>query len=358
MRPSFINGWFLRQTLSLPAPLLRFLSGGGVVHTEGRTLDPRLQFLWRHWFAGSNGTVALSLDDKSLETVRQQWFDAAELFGLPDDARVRFEPVGGEGLPGVRGLLAKPVRTSSDAPLIVLFPQGGSVFGGSEINRALAAQLAHSARGPVFMPACRLAPEHRFPAALEDARAAFEWAQANAAHLGATSGRVAIGGVLTGANLAVRICLDLKRDFKPLPAGQLLITPLIDLVDPMLANSPLGLWPLDGADLTQMIAHYAGGGGDLSDPRLSPARESLIVGQPRTLVVSAGFDPTADQALAFVQRLTAARTSVVYRRYDTLPLGFDLFTAIVPDARAAVAQIGETFVELLRTDSEPVTEAA
>ncbi|MDV6330148.1 alpha/beta hydrolase [Asticcacaulis sp. 201] len=357
----FLNTWLLKRALSLPAAVLRFVSGGGVVHVAGRTLDPQIQCLWRALYSQASGRTGLSLTAKSLETARQEWQEAAALFGLPSDIRVRFESIGGEGAAAgtiPRGLLIRPARVSEDAPLLVFFHQGGGVLGGPDLSRAFAVRLAHQARCPVFLPEYRLAPVYRFPAALDDARAAFDWAQANAARLGAPSGRVAIGGILTGAGLALRVSLDLRRDFKPSPVAQLLVTPLADLSDTHSpANAALGLWPLSSADIDLLIGHYAGGGASLTDPRLSPALEPLLVGQPRTFVVSAGLDPLADQAETLVQRLIAARVPTVYRRYDTLPLGFDLFAAVVDAAAEATDDIADTWVELLRSgQGEPEAE--
>ena len=192
----------------------------------------------------------------------------------------------------------------------------------------------------------------------DDARDALSWAQANAVRLGARDGATAIGGVLTGANLATRLCIDLKRDFKPLPVAQLLVTPLVDLSDPRLKDSTTSAgWPFAGDALETLIGHYAGAGTDLTDPRISPALEKLIVGQPRTLAVSAGLDPLAVQTEVFVRRLIAARTKVVYRRYDTLPLGFDLLTGVADASYAAVQDIARLWIELLRAGQPDEAEA-
>lgn len=361
MRSSFLRLWLLRQVLSLPPAVLRFFAGGGVVHDRGRTLDAQIQFLWRSWFAGpgaGNGEqVPLGLTRISLEQARKEWQDLAALLGLPPQIKVKiedigFEPVGSPyGSFPAKGVLVRPAQIAADAPLLVFFHQGGGVLGGPELSKAFGALFAHEARCPVFLPEYRLAPAHRFPAAYDDARVAFDWAQANAFRLGARSGEVAVGGVLTGAALAARLCLDLKRDFKPLPKAQLLVTPLLDLGDAGAAKSGGtngGQWPLTAEDIGVLISHYAGAGSDLTDPKISPALEKLIIGQPRTLLVSAGLDPLARQAEAFARRLIAARTQVVYRRYDTLPLGFDLFPGVVDEARAAVRDIARNWVELLR----------
>lgn len=340
MRVSALNTWLLRRCLSLPPAVLRFLAGGGVIHSQGRTLDAQIQFLWRVLFI-----QRLSLTGKALDNVRAEWRETAALFGVSDAVRLRYETIGGE----TGGLLIRPAHVSEDAPLLVFFHQGGGVIGGPDLSKAFCTLLAHEAHCPVFLPEYRLAPLNRFPAALEDSRAAYDWAAANAARLGAKSGRTAIGGALTGAGLAARISLDLERSGLPPPAGQLLITPLVDLADPAIrASEAPGLWPLTIADLDIMTGHYAGAGTDPTDPRISPGLEQQLTGQPKTFIASAGLDPLAAQGETFAKRLIAAHVPVIYRRYDTLPLGFDLLASVVEEARAAVRDIAGNWVDLLR----------
>lgn len=360
MRSSLLRLWLLRRILSFPSALIRFFSGGGVVYSGGQTLDPQIQFLWRMWFAPaeSSGRMPLTLDGKSLDEAREEWRDISGF--LTAAAKVRLEMIdepGAVGSPG--GWLIRPADIAADAPVLVFFPQGGSVLGGPDLSRAFCGLLAAEARCPVFIPTLRLAPEARFPAALDDARAALDWSFGHALRLGAVSGRVAVGGVLTGAALAARLCLDLHRERKPVPVAQLLLTPLLDLSDTSAAASPYAqLWPLSAADLGLMISYYAGAGVDLADPRPSPAREESLAGLPPTFVVSAGLDPLAGQGEAFARRLIAAEIPAVYRRYDTLPLGFDLFAGVVDAARAATLDIAGIWTELLRQGGEDMRDAA
>jgi acetyl esterase len=356
VRVSALNTHLLRLGLTLPPAILRFVAGGGVAYSQGHTLDPQIQCLWRGLFTRSSGRTHFSLTGKSLETAREEWQETVRLFGQPDPVRVRFETLNSPAEP--TGLLIRPDHISEDAPLLVFYHQGGGVLDGPDLSQAFAALLAHDAHCPVFLPAYRLAPLHRFPAGLEDARTAFDWAQANAVRLGAASGQVAIGGILTGANMALRISLDLRRDLRPLPAGQLLVTPLLDLADPSLkACAALGLWPLTTVDLDQMISHYAGAGTDLTDPRISPARRDVITGLPKTLIVSGGLDPLAAQGEAFARRLLDAQVPALYRRYDTLPLGFDLLAGIVAEVQLAGRDIAGTWKDLLR-NGLPMADAA
>ncbi|MDC7683943.1 alpha/beta hydrolase fold domain-containing protein [Asticcacaulis sp. BYS171W] len=344
-RQSVLRRWGLRGLLSLPFSVLKFLSGGGVVHVQGRTLDTQITFLWKTFFARQDHRTPLSLTGTSVEGAREDWQEAATLMGDTSALKVRVETVGDGGLIG--GRLIRPAQVSANAPLLVFFHDGNGVLGGPDLSLAFAAGLAAEARCPVFLPEYRLAPEHRFPAGYDDARAAWDWAATSLTKLGATSDQIAVGGAGIGANMAARLCLDLRRDFKPLPAAQLLVSPLLDLSDAGLRTSPYAKsWPVSAADIDIAIGHYAGAGIDLSDPAISPLREGLVSGQPRTLVVSGGLDPLADQAERYVKRLLEARTRVVYRRYDTLPLGFGLFAGVSDHAAEATRDIARLWSDL------------
>ncbi|MDC7677662.1 alpha/beta hydrolase [Asticcacaulis machinosus] len=354
MRASHLRRLFLKRVLSLPPAVLRFLAGGGVVHVEGRTLDAQIQFLARTYL-GRQSQTPLSVSGISLEAAREDWCETAAHLTAPLDGRVRIEPVGQTGLGDnghlsapIRGLLIRPLTIAPDAPLIVFFHDGGGVLGGAELSKSFATVLATETKSPVYLPDYRLAPEHRFPAALEDAQAAYDWAVANAASLGVMTGAVAVGGQSIGASLATRLCLDLKREFKPLPVAQLLISPLLDLADDMMAASAYAKsWPVSAADIAAMIDHYGGAGIDLTAPQISPLRETVVVGQPKALIVAGGLDPIAHQAEAWTRRLMETRTKVIYRRYDTLPHGFPLFTDVVDEARSAALDIAQNWLKLL-----------
>lgn len=351
--------------------VLRFMAGGGVIHVDGRTLDAQVQFL-AHTYLGSSQQAPLSLSGISLEVAREAWRETAALLTAPLDGRVRIEPVSSaSGAPSdpISGQLIRPATIAPDAPLIVFFHDGGGILGGSDLSKSFATLLATETKSPVYLPDYRLAPEHRFPAALEDARRAYDWAVENATRLGVTTGQVAVGGQSIGASLAARLCLDLRRmpksvqrfsdenapqnknperEFKPMPMAQLLISPVLDLADETIATSPYARsWPVSAADIAIMIDHYAGAGLDLTSPQASPLRESIIAGQPKALIVAGGLDPVAHQAEAWTQRLIEARTEVIYRRYDTLPHSFPLFTDAVDEARAAAIDIAHNWLKLL-----------
>lgn len=346
-RQSVLRRLLLRRVLTLPFAVLRFLSGGGVVHVDGRTLDTQINFLWKAFFARQDHRTPLTLIGTSVEGAREDWQEAAALMSAGPEISVKVENTGDGGL--VQGQLIRPERPDPDAPLLVFFHEGGGVLGGPELSLAFASLLASEARCRVFLPKYRLAPEHRFPAGYEDARMAWDWALANLTRLGVASDKIAVGGAGMGGNMAARLCLDLRREFRPLPVAQLLVSPLLNLADESLKTSSYAhSWPISAADLDVMIGHYAGAGTTLGDPALSPLRETVLNGLPKALIVAGGLDPLAAQTERYVHRLMGARTKVIYRRYDTLPLGFGLFTGVVDHAQEAVRDMAHLWRDLTR----------
>ena len=376
MQHSVLRRLFLKQVLGLPNAILRLMSGGGVIHLDGYTLDPQIQFLWHTYLQDESGDL-LSLKDKTIEQARQDWRDVASLLGLRDDTRVHIDRLDsnrnhattpqGQGantqqIPNqsparysaipVSGLLFRPQIIDPAMPLLVFYPEGFGALGGSELSQSLCALLAHHAHCPIFMPDCRLSPDHRYPAGFDDARLSFEWAHDNLSALGATE--IAIGGVSLGANWATRLCLDLRREFKPLPKAQLLVTPLLDLgregfSDNQDSMQDQSLWPISQDDITLLINAYLGADSDPGDVRLSPLRESVLSGLPRALIASGGLDPLAQQGESFAKRLMSARVETIYRRYDTMPYGFGLFCGMVEQAKQAVTDMANQWVQLIQS---------
>ncbi len=176
----------LRGLLALPAPILRGLAGGGVVHVGGRTLDPRFQFL----AAQARAAPPLSAFHSGRGARRQR----PRLAGAwPEDAEagVRIEAL---TVPGAAGDIAarayRPRDQDPAAPLMVFAHFGGGVIGDLDTCEAFCTILARIARCPVLSVDYRLAPEHRFPAGLEDVLAAYRWARDNTAGFGAPAGHV------------------------------------------------------------------------------------------------------------------------------------------------------------------------
>jgi acetyl esterase/lipase len=217
---------------------------------------------------------------------------------------------------------------------------GGGVIGDIETAHVFCTILATIGRCPVLSVDYRLAPEHRFPAGLEDVLAAYRFGRDNAARFGAPAGVAAIGGDSIGGNFAAVVCQELKRAGEPQPVLQLLIVPCVDVASQSASMTTYAdAFPLTRALMDWFMGHYMGPGDDPADPRLSPLRQADLSGLAPAVVVTAGFDPLLDQGEAYARRLKDAGVPVAYRCYDGLAHGFTAFTGAVPCADTACREV-------------------
>ena len=322
-----------RALLSLPTPMLRLLAGGGVVYRGGRTLDPRIQFL----AAQARGQPPL--ESGSVEEARRA--EAAMLPPLsgPLEPGVRWEPLSVPGADGdIPARLYRPQRQDPERPVMVWAHMGGGVIGGLDTSHGFAGLLAGVTEAPVLSLDYRLAPEHRFPAGLEDVLAAYRWGRDGAARFGAKG--AAIGGDSMGGNFAALVCQEMKRAGEPQPALQLLIYPAVDVASETPSMTTFAdAFPLSRPLMEWFIGHYLGPDADPADPRLSPLKAKDLMGLAPAVIVTAGFDPLVDQGEAYARALKDAVVSCVYRGYDSLCHAFTAFTGAVPAADAACREI-------------------
>jgi acetyl esterase/lipase len=325
----------LRKLLSLPTPILRLMSGGGVVYQGGRTLDPRLQFLASQ--ARGGPSMILMTPEEARRANAQA---VAAMSGDPEPGvtseYLAIDSAGG----AIPARAYHPANQDPAAPLMVFAHFGGGVIGDVETAHAFCTILAKVGRCPVLSIDYRLAPEHRFPAGLEDVLAAYRFGRDNAARFGAPAGVAAIGGDSMGGNFAAVVCQELKRAGEPQPALQLLIYPCVDVASQSASMTTYAdAFPLTRALMDWFMGHYMGPGDDPADPRLSPLRENDLSGLAPALVVTAGFDPLVDQGEAYARALKAAGVPVVYRCYDGLAHAFTALTGAVPSADVACREI-------------------
>ncbi len=320
--------------LSLPTPILRVLAGGGVVFQGGRTLDPRLQYLTHAARRQQTGAFT----PQALRVASAQAL--ALVVGGPE-LGVRWESL---AIPAPQGVIParvyRPVGQDPAAPVMVFAHFGGGVIGDLETCHAFCTILAKAARCAVVSVDYRLAPEHRFPAGLDDVLAAFRWARDNAQSLGAAPGKAAIGGDSMGGAFAAVVAQELKRAGEPQPALQLLIYPCVDLAsETQSMTTYANAYPLSRGLMEWFAAQYLGPDGDPADPRASPIRAEDLSGLAPAVVVTAGFDPLVDQGEAYAKRLRDAGVHVVYRCYDSLAHAFTAFTGAIPAADIACREI-------------------
>ncbi|HET8814941.1 MAG TPA: alpha/beta hydrolase, partial [Solirubrobacterales bacterium] len=185
----------------------------------------------------------------------------------------------------------------------------------------------------------RLAPEHRFPAAAEDAIAAYAWAADNAAQLDADPERVAVGGDSAGGNLAAVVSLLSREESLAPPRMQLLIYPVTEAGEETPSRRLFAEgFLLTRRDMDFFEGHYLGSGADRDDPRISPLRAQDLSGLPPAYIATAGFDPLRDEAEDYARRLREAGNLVALRRHPGLVHTFANLTAICPSARQAMLE--------------------
>lgn len=259
-------------------------------------------------------------------------------------------------LPGAAGLL--PARLyrplgRADGACLLYFHGGGFVGGGLAAHDGIYRALAAASGCTVLAATYRLAPEHPFPAAVEDARAALAWVAGEAVALGLAPGRLAVGGDSAGANLAAGLCLWARGRLAV--AAQLLLCPVLDAAGEGESHRTLATgYGLDRATLARDIAHYVGRA-DPADPRLSPLRAPSLAGLPPTLIHTAAYDMVRDDGTAYAARLAAEGVPVRHTCHPGMIHHFYGMGGLIPYAREALRGIGAELREAL--DAAPATPA-
>lgn len=228
-----------------------------------------------------------------------------------------------------------------DRPLIVYFHGGGWTIGDLDTCDSVCRFLALQVPATVLSVDYRLAPEHPFPAAVEDALAAFRWA-AESPRLGVDRSRVAVAGDSAGGNLAAATCLLARDSVGSTPAMQALIYPITDAVGGQTSREEFARgFLLSRADMDWYENHYLSPDVDHADPRVSVLRAADLSGLPPAYVATAGFDPLRDEGEAYAKRMQEAGVEVILRRHPGLTHSFANMTAFSPTANAAMLELAE-----------------
>lgn len=236
---------------------------------------------------------------------------------------------------------ATATAAASALPGLVYFHGGGLISGSAQTHDAVAAALANAGGCRVVSVDYRLAPEHPFPAAVEDALAAMTFVAAHAADFGIDPRRLAIGGDSAGATLAAVTTQRLARHASPAIALQLLICPLLDHLSTSRSRAELAYgYLVDSDTFAHDLKHYLPPGTDPADPRISPLRAPDFAGLPLTLVHTAEFDPLRDEGQEYAARLAAAGTATAYRCHPGMIHLFYGLGSVIPYARIAYELIG------------------
>jgi len=259
-----------------------------------------------------------------------------------------------EGFDGPAGVV--PVRLyvpggggQQALPALVFFHGGGWVAGDLDTHDGFCRRLCAASGWRVIAVDYRRAPEHRFPAALDDALAALRWAAANAAALGIDPARLAVGGDSVGAGLAAAAALAARDGDGPKLALQLLVCPILDVGRSGGSRDAFAEgYFISRAAFARDMADYAP---DVAadDPRLSPLRAASLAGLPPALIHTAEFDPFRDEGEAYAARLASAGVPVRAHRHDGMIHYFYALARAIPRATEAAALIGAQMRELIET---------
>lgn len=215
-----------------------------------------------------------------------------------------------------------------EAPLgALLFLHGGGwSLGTLDSYDAMMRWLCARANVAVMSLAYRLAPEHKYPAQLDDAAAALAWLRVKARSFGLNPARIALGGDSSGGTLVAVVCQQDRGRGEPALAGQILLYPVMTLeTDPPYPSRRLyggGGYFLSERGLEVAAERYLSPGDDRHAPRVSPILESDLRGLPPTLVMTAGFDPLKDEGAAYAMKLRAARVPIEHRCFESTIHGF------------------------------------
>jgi acetyl esterase len=295
------------------------------------TLDPQAQAYIDWWDEHAPGP-----DVPVAERRRMGDETSAELFGPCETVACEDRSV-----PGPAGEI--PVRVyrhgTGPAPVLVFFHGGGWVVGSIVSHDGVCATLARLSGCVVVSVEYRLAPEHPFPAALEDAWTATQWVAAHAGEIGGDPGCLAVGGDSSGGNLAAVCALRARNEGIPL-ALQLLVYPVCD------ADAERPSWHefAHGYFLTREVmlafwqAYIPEGEGDRFHPDASPLRAADVAGVAPAFVLTAEYDVLRDEGEAYADRLAEAGVPVTLRRYDGMIHGFYRLPGMIDRANDALAE--------------------
>jgi acetyl esterase len=258
-------------------------------------------------------------------------------------------------LPGpggpLRARLYIPNASRTPLPGLIYFHGGGLVSGNLDTHDGICRLLANASGARLISVDYRLAPEHRFPAALADGHAAVEWVAAHAEELGIDANRLGICGDSAGATLAAVVCQRVAAEGRIRLALQFLLCPIMDFRTQTNSRRELAAgYLIDEATLEHDIRHYLAPEEDPADPRVSPLRAAQLGALPPTCVHTGEFDPLRDEGRMYADRLQSAGVKTLYRCHPGMIHLFYGMGAIIPYAATGWQLIGADIRSLLFPD--------
>ncbi len=234
------------------------------------------------------------------------------------------EPVGKIShvlIPGSKGgeILARVYTPKGDGPfpVIVYFHGGGWVIANLDVYEPSCRALCNAAESVIVSVAYRQAPEHKYPAAAEDAYAAMQWAIGNAGSLNGDPNCVAVAGESAGGNLATGSCLMARDNGGQMPVAQLLVYPVTDAgMNTASQRESVNTKPLNSAMMKWFWNNYLENASQGKEPYASPMMAQSLQGLPPAIVITAENDPLRDEGEAYAKRLADEGVSVDFKRFD------------------------------------------
>jgi len=326
------------------ADLLSFISSlGGFPMPPSLIRSERLHPEVRALLERMDAQGAPPLQGQDPVEARLRRVETAKVLGGEPDVLGRVEDL---SIPGPAGEIPARLYASEHGglrPALVYFHGGGFVFGNLETHDAVCRALAKESGAVVISVDYRLAPEHRFPAAVEDAHAATVWVAAHAQHLGIDAHRIAVGGDSAGANLATVAAIRCRDAAGPALAAQVLFYPLTDISSfETTSHRELGEgYYLTRASMEWFNGHYLASSELTHHPEVSPLLASDLSRLPPTLVITAEFDPLRDEGEAYAKRLQQAGVPVTLTRYPGMIHGFVAMRGVLAGGRQAIQEAAQ-----------------
>ena len=224
-------------------------------------------------------------------------------------------------------------------PILVYFHGGGWVMGDLEVADAPLRALTNGAQAVVVSVDYRLAPEYKFPTAVNDSYLATKWVSENARFLGGDTGLIMVGGESAGGNLAAVVSLMARERGCPHLCFQVLIYPITDVSREYPSQSKFDGYFICGEDMAYFEKHYLRTAEDRQNILVSPLLANDLKGLPPALVVTAGFDPLCDQGKAYADRLKEAGVDVTYYCYEDMIHGFFGFGGRIDKGKDLVERV-------------------
>lgn len=334
--------------LGLPDVILDRLIGAPAIHIDGRTLNRRVQLL----LAMSEKLNMRLSTEKATAQQRRAELRKAAVMAMPSRQGVE---VTNRTFPGPAGPV--PIRLyrrfgmTEACPAIVFYHGGGWAAGDLDTHDGSCRVLAAESDCLVVSVDYRLAPEHPFPAAVDDCIAAYEWVHHNASELSIIPGVVGVMGDSAGGNLSAVVAQQMRNSDLPAPVAQCLVYPGTDMFFSEESHELFrsGFF-LDRASMEWYRAAYLPDQADWDNPLATPLKTTDLSGLAPAYVITAGFDPLRDEGHLYAQRMVEAGVEVRYRCYDDLVHGF-FGMGVLPDGLARIEEICATMGQMMHAST-------